>query len=41
MANEGDGLLFDYEHRGVLNAMDSQTASDIFMYTVVLEDNLE
>lgn len=42
MANEGDGLLFDYEHKGILNAMDSQTASDIFMYTVVLmEDNLE
>lgn len=34
MTNQGDGLLFDPEHRGILNAMEHPTAPDIFLYTL-------
>ena len=34
MTNQGDGLLFDLEHRGILNSMEHPTAPDIFLYTI-------
>lgn len=34
ITNQGDGLLFDIEHRGILNSMEHQTAPDIFLYTI-------
>jgi len=37
MTNQGDGLLFDYEKRGVLNSLDDPTAPDIFIYTINLK----
>lgn len=37
MTNDGDGLLFDPEHRGILNSMEHPTAPDIFLYTVNME----
>ena len=35
MTNQGDGLLFDLEHRGIMNAMEHPTAPDIFLYTII------
>lgn len=37
MTNQGDGLLFDPEHRGIMNAMEHPTAPDIFLYTINLK----
>lgn len=37
MTNEGDGLLFDPEHRGILNSMEHPTAPDIFLYTISMK----
>ena len=37
MTNQGDGLLFDMEHRGIMNAMEHPTAPDIFLYTINLK----
>ena len=37
MTNQGDGLLFDLEHRGILNSMEHPTAPDIFIYTISLK----
>lgn len=34
MTNQGDGLLFDPEHRGILNSMEHPTSPDIFLYTI-------
>lgn len=34
MTNQGDGLLFDLEHRGILNSMEHPIAPDIFLYTI-------
>lgn len=37
MTNQGDGLLFDPEHRGIMNSMEHPTAPDIFLYTINLK----
>ena len=37
MTNQGDGLLFDLEHRGILNSMEHATAPDIFLYTISMK----
>lgn len=37
MTNQGDGLLFDPEHRGIMNCMEHPTAPDIFLYTINLK----
>ena len=37
MTNQGDGLLFDPEHRGILNAMEHLTAPDIFLFTISMK----
>lgn len=37
MTNQGDGLLFDMEYRGIMNAMEHPTAPDIFLYTINLK----
>lgn len=37
ITNQGDGLLFDMEHRGIMNAMEHPTAPDIFLYTINLK----
>lgn len=37
MTNQGDGLLFDTEHRGIMNSMDHPTAPDIFLYTISMK----
>ena len=37
MTNQGDGLLFDPEHRGILNSMEHPTAPDIFLYTISMK----
>lgn len=37
MTNQGDGLLFDPEHRGILNSLEHPTAPDIFLYTISLK----
>lgn len=37
ITNEGDGLLFDPERRGILNAMEHPSAPDIFLYTINLK----
>ena len=37
MTNQGDGLLFDPEHRGIMNSMDHPTAPDIFLYTISMK----
>lgn len=34
MSNEGDGLLFDPQYKGIMNSMDHPTAPDIFLYTI-------
>lgn len=36
ITKDGDGLLLDFEHRGVRNDLDDATAVDIFSYTVNL-----
>ena len=37
MTNQGDGLLFDTEHNGILNSMEHPTAPDIFLYTISMK----
>jgi hypothetical protein len=37
MTNQGDGLLLDPEHRGIMNFMEHPTAPDIFLYTINLK----
>lgn len=37
MTNQGDGLLFDPDHRGILNSMEHPTAPDIFLYTISMK----
>lgn len=37
LTNQGDGLLFDPERRGILNSMEHPTAPDIFLYTINLK----
>lgn len=37
ITNQGDGLLFDPTHRGILNSMEHPTAPDIFIYTISLK----
>ncbi len=37
MTNQGDGLLFDPEHKGILNSMEHPTAPDIFLYTISMK----
>ena len=37
MTNQGDGLLFDPEHKGILNSMEHPTAPDIFLYTISIK----
>lgn len=37
MTNQGDGLLFDPEHRGIMNSMDHPIAPDIFLYTISMK----
>ncbi|SHK37337.1 hypothetical protein [Hespellia stercorisuis] len=37
MTNQGDGLLLDLEHRGILNSMEHPTAPDIFLYAISLK----
>ena len=37
MTNQGDGLLIDPEHRGILNSMEHPTAPDIFLYTISMK----
>lgn len=37
MTNQGDGLLFDPDHRGILNSMQHPTAPDIFLYTISMK----
>lgn len=37
ITNQGDGLLFDPEHRGILNSMEHPTAPDIFLYTISMK----
>lgn len=41
MTNQGDGLLFDPEHRGILNSMEHPTAPDIFLYTISMKGEEE
>ncbi len=36
MTNQGDGLLFDLEHRSILNSMENPSDPDIFLYTIDL-----
>lgn len=37
MTNQSDGLLFDPEHKGILNSMEHPTAPDIFLYTISIK----
>ena len=37
ITNQGDGLLFDPGHRGILNAMEHSTAPDIFLFTISMK----
>lgn len=37
ITNQGDGLLFDYEHKGIMNSMEHSTAPDIFLYKISLK----
>ena len=32
MTKDGDGLLLDFEHHGIMNTLDDNTATDIFSY---------
>lgn len=41
MTNQGDGLLFDPEHRGILNSMEHPTAPDIFLFTISMKGEEE
>jgi hypothetical protein len=41
MTNQGDGLLFDPEYRGIMNSMEHPTAPDIFLYTINLKEEDE
>lgn len=41
MTNQGDGLLFDPEHRGILNSIEHPTAPDIFLYTIRMKEEDE
>ena len=34
ITKDGDGLLLDFEHHGIMNTMDSGTAVDIFSYII-------
>lgn len=34
ITKEGDGLLLDFEHHGILNSMDDDTAVDIYSYSM-------
>ena len=34
ITNQGDGLLFDMERKGIMNALEHPTAPDIFLYTI-------
>lgn len=36
ITKDGDGLLLDFKHRGVMNSMDDATAIDIFSYIIDL-----
>lgn len=37
ITNQGDGLLFDYEHKGIMNSMEHSKAPDIFLYKINLK----
>jgi hypothetical protein len=34
ITKEGDGLLLDFEHHGILNSMDDDSAVDIYSYSM-------
>lgn len=37
LTNQGDGLLFDLDHKCILNSMEHATAPDIFLFTINLK----
>lgn len=37
ITNQGDGLLFDPDHIGILNSMENPTAPDISLYTISMK----
>lgn len=37
MTNQGDGLLFNYEVKGILNSLEHPNSPDIFLYTINLK----
>lgn len=37
ITNQGDGLLFDLEYKGIMNYMEHATAPDIFLYTISMK----
>ena len=38
LTKDGDGLLLDFEHHGVMNSLDNDSAVDIFSYIVDLNE---
>ena len=34
ITKDGDGLLLDFEHHGIMNTLDDDKAIDIFSYTI-------
>ena len=34
ITKDGDGLLLDFEHHGIMNSMDDDKAVDIFSYNI-------
>ena len=34
ITKNGDGLLMDFRHRGIMNSLDSKTATDIYSYKI-------
>ena len=40
MTNSGDGLLLDFEKRGIMNSLECRTAPDIFLYTVSTKEGV-
>ena len=40
ITNDGDGLLLDFEHHGIMNVLDHPTAPDIFLYTIDVESEV-
>lgn len=40
ITNQGDGLLFDLDKRGIMNWLEHKTAPDIFLYTIKLKGEL-